>query len=324
MLIAYCPSTSGLQRRQIKAGEVLPMTAVWVDMLDPTHEEQLAVQRLMGAEIPTREEIASIETSARLYDEPGALVMTAVLPMAAKTPDPKLSSVTFVLSSKRLATVRYGNPQSIDICSRKVQSDASISQNGLGVFMALMEIIVDRAANVIEEISGQFDVIAQKVFEEGISARSNETYLGAIKTQGRLGLQVAKMHDVCASFTRLLLYLHSHGRKVSLSEMDAGLLKAFEQDLHSIKEHGDALDGKLSFLQDATLGLVSLEQNQIAKTFSVLGLIFLPPTLIASIYGMNFANMPELNWKMGFLYSVGMMGVSVGLTFLFLRNRKLL
>ena len=98
----------------------------------------------------------------------------------------------------------------------------------------------------------------------------------------------------------------------------------FGRDIHSIKEHGDALDNKLSFLLDATVGLVTLEQNQISKIFTVVSVIFLPPTLIASIYGMNFANMPELNWQLGFLFSLGLMVSSVGLTFLFFRWKRLL
>ncbi|MBD8877870.1 magnesium transporter CorA family protein [Roseibium polysiphoniae] len=324
MIISYCPSSAGLERREVAAGEPLPSTSVWIDMVQPTHEEQLAAEKLMGAEIPTREEIASIETSARLYDEPGAIVMTGLLPMAARTPDPELSSVTFVLSSKRLVTVRYGDPQSIVICGRKVQKDATIPHTGPAVFFTLMEIIIDRSADVMEEASRHFDEMSFRVFEEGITARKGSVYQEAIKTQGRIGLQVAKMHDVCASLSRLLLFLDSHGRKVSLSDEQYLTCKSFGRDIHSIKEHGDALDNKLSFLLDATIGLVNLEQNQIIKVFSVLGVIFLPPTLIASIYGMNFINMPELKWHLGFVFSIALMFASVAMTYFFLRWKKLL
>jgi magnesium transporter len=324
MIIAYCPTSSGLQRQEVPAGAPLPLTSVWIDMIRPSREEQQAAEKLMGAEIPTRDEIASIETSARLYDEPGAIVMTALLPLAARTPDPQMSSVTFVLSSKRLVTVRHGDPQSIDLCSRKVQTDSTIAHTGPAVFMTLMEIIVDRAADVMEEASGHFDSLSMSVFEEEISFSNSDIYLTAIKKQGRIGLQVAKMHDVCASLSRLLLFLDSHGRKVSLSEEQFKACKSFGRDVHSIKEHGDALDNKLSFLLDATIGLVNLQQNQAIKIFSVLGVIFLPPTLIASIYGMNFLNMPELKWQLGFIFAIGIMFASVALTYLFLRWKKLL
>ncbi|WP_417670675.1 magnesium transporter CorA family protein [Roseibium sp.] len=324
MIIAYCPSSSGLERREIDEGAPVPSTAVWLDLMAPTHTEQLAAEKLMGAEIPTREEIASIETSARLYDEPGAIVMTAVLPMAARLPDPELSSVIFVLSSKRLVTVRYGEPQSIKLVSRQIQTDTTLAHTGPAVFLALMERIIDRAADVMEEASSKYDEMSIKVFEEGITSGGSSLYNDAIKTQGRLGLQIAKMHDVCTSLSRLLLFLESHAKKVSLSDDQIQSCRSFGRDIHSIKEHGDALDNKLSFLLDATIGLVNLEQNQIIKVFSVLGVIFLPPTLIASIYGMNFINMPELQWKLGFVFSIALMGGSIALTYLFLRWKRLL
>lgn len=324
MIIAYCPSSSGLSRIELATGDALPSTSVWIDLYKPTHEEQILAEKLMGAAIPTREEIASIEASARLYDEPGAIVMTALLPMAAKTPDPSKSSVTFVLSSKRLVTVRYGEPQSIALCARKVQADATIAHNGSAIFFALLDIIVDRCANVLEEASSEYDDLSLQVFEEGLTLRKTRSYQAAIKAQGRIGLQIAKMHDVCTSLSRMMLFLSSHAQKVSMSDEQIDLCKMTGRDIHSIKEHGDALDNKLSFLLDATVGLVTLEQNQIIKIFSVLGVIFLPPTLIASVYGMNFQNMPELEWQFGFLFSIAMMFGSVVATFLFFRLKKLL
>ncbi|WP_417685190.1 magnesium transporter CorA family protein [Roseibium sp.] len=324
MIIAYCSSARGLERRELSGDDQIPSTAVWIDLLRPTDEELHSAEALMGAEIPTRAEIASIETSARLYDEPGAIVMTALLPMAVKMVDPELSSMTFVLSAKRLVTVRYGEPQSVAQFVRRLKNDTELDHAGPSMALGLIEQIIDRAADVMEEASRGFDRISVRVFEEGISARGKSVYQEAIREQGRLGLQVAKMHDVCTSLARLLLYLENHGRKVSLSDDQVVACQSYGRDIHSIKEHGDALDNKLSFLLDATVGLVTLEQNQIFKIFSVLGVIFLPPTLIASIYGMNFVNMPELQWQAGFLFSIGLMATSIVLTYVFLRWKRLL
>ena len=191
MIIAYCPSPSGLSRIELAPGDSVPAKSMWIDLLRPTHEEQLAAEKLMGVEIPTREEIASIETSARLYEEPGAVVMTALLPMAAKTLDPELSSMTFVLSPKRLVTVRYGEPQSIARFARKVQSDPAVGHTGADILFAMLDIIVDRCADVMEEASSQYDALAQQVFEEGLSSRknrnlSNRDYgAGTHRTTGR-------------------------------------------------------------------------------------------------------------------------------------------
>ncbi len=324
MITAYCPSIKGLERIELAPGTPLPTTSVWIDLFSPTPEEQQVAERLMGAQIPNREEIASIETSERLYAEPGAVVMTAQLPIAARTIDPTLSSVTFILNSKRLVTLRYGEPKSIQILSRKVQSDSSIAHRGPAVFFALLDIIVDRCADEMENASAHYDALSLEVFGEGLNTRKTASYQIAIKRLGQIGLHVSKMHDVCTSLLRLMLFLSTHAKRLALSEEQDADCKMYSRDIHSIKEHGDALDNKLAFLLDATVGLVTLEQNQISKIFTVLGLVFLPPTLIASIYGMNFSNMPELKWEQGFAFSLGLMFVSVVATFLFFRWKKLL
>ncbi|MCX2723685.1 magnesium transporter CorA family protein [Roseibium salinum] len=324
MIIAYCPSTTGLERIELPPGAPLPSTSVWIDLVSPTHEEQLAAEKLMGAEIPTREEIASIETSERLYVEPGAVVMTAQLPIATRMIDPAVSSVTFVLNTKRLVTVRYGEPKSIVILSKKVQFDATIAHRGPAVFFAMVDIIVDRCADEMESASTWYDELSIQVFGEGLNTRKTGSYQVAIRRLGQIGLHVSKMHDVCTSLSRVMLFLSAHAKRVGLSEEQTAECKMYSRDIHSIKEHSDALDNKLSFLLDATVGLVTLEQNQITKIFTVLGVIFLPPTLIASIYGMNFSNMPELQWQQGFAYSLALMFASVIATFLFFRWKGLL
>ncbi|MBN9669277.1 magnesium transporter CorA family protein [Roseibium aggregatum] len=324
MIIAYCPSVKGLERIELAPGAPLPATSVWIDLFSPTQEEQKAAEKLMGAEIPTREEIASIETSERLYAEPGAVVMTAQMPMATRTVNSTLSSVTFVLNSKRLVTVRYGEPKTLAILSRKVQGDVTLERKGPAIFFAMLDIIVDRCADEMEDASSSYDELAHQVFGEGLNMRKTASYQDAIKQLGQIGLKVAKMHDVCTSLIRALLFMGTHEKRLGFSAEQLLECKTFGQDIHSIKEHGDALDNKLAFLLDATVGLVTLEQNQISKIFTVLGVIFLPPTLIASIYGMNFENMPELKWQQGFGFSLGMMLISVILTFLFFRWKRLL
>ncbi|ASP36373.1 magnesium transporter CorA family protein [Labrenzia sp. VG12] len=324
MIIAYCPSVNGLDRHELAPGDAVPATSVWIDLVAPTPEEQQAAEKLMGAEIPTRDEIASIETSERLYLEPGAVVMTAQLPIATRMIDPALSSVTFVVSAKRLVTVRYGEPKSITIASKRVQADKTIPHNGPAVLFTMLDIIVDRCADEMESASAKYDELAVEVFGDGLNTRKTASYQIAIKRLGQIGLHVSKMHDVCTGLARMLFYISTHAKRLGLNDDQLADCKMYGRDIHSIKEHGDALDNKLAFLLDATVGLVTLEQNQISKIFTVLGLIFLPPTLIASIYGMNFTNMPELEWQQGFLFSIGLMLVSVVATFLFFRWKRLL
>lgn len=324
MIVAYCPSVNGLDRIEVANHAPVPATAVWIDLVRPTADEQAAAEKLMGAKIPTRQEIISIETSERLYLEPGAVVMTALLPIAAKIPDPVLSSVTFIASAKRLVTVHYGDPGSLAFLSKKLQADATVAHRGPAVLCALLDIIVGRCADEMENASARYDELALKVFGDGLNTRKTSSYKISIQQMGQVGLKVARMHDVCASLARLVLFMTTHAKRLQLDEDQIGECKMFSRDIHSIKEYGDALDNKLNFLLDATVGLVTLEQNQISKIFTVLGVIFLPPTLIASVYGMNFANMPELNWDQGFLFSIGLMVLSVAFTFITFRWLRLL
>lgn len=324
MIIAYCPSVDGLERIEVAMGTPLPATSVWIDLICPEPEERAEAERLMGAAIPTQQDITSIETSERLYLEPGAIVMTAQMPGVVHSASPAVSAVTFVVSAKRLVTVRYGEPGSLAFLARKVQSDQTIAHMGPAVLFALLDIIVDRCAEEMEDASACYDDLALKVFGDRLNTRKTASYKVAIKQLGRIGLKVAKLHDVCASLSRLLLFMGTHAKRLNLSEEQIEDCRMFGRDVHSIKEHGDALDNKLTFLLDATIGLVSLEQNQISKIFTVLGLIFLPPTLIASVYGMNFVNMPELQWEQGFLFSIGLMLVSVAVTFFAFRWMRLL
>ena len=171
MIIAYCPTVKGLERLELASGAPLPTTSVWIDLIAPTQEEQKAAEKLMGAEIPTRDEIASIETSERLYLEPGAVVMTAQLPIATQMIDPALSSVTFVVNAKRLVTVRYGEPKSIALLSRKVQADSTIAHKGPAVLFTMLDIIVDRCADEMESASARYDKLAVQVFGDGLNMR---------------------------------------------------------------------------------------------------------------------------------------------------------
>ena len=324
MIVVYCPSSQGLERIEVDVSSPLPVTAAWIDLSSPTKEERAAVEKLVGAQIPTREDMMSIETSERLYLEPGAVVMTSQLPGSSATYDPTLSSVTFVLNQKRLVTIRYGAQRPLELLSRKVQSDNTIAHLGPALMFALMDLIVDLCADDMESASAHYDQLAFKVFDDNFNTRKTANYKSTIKNIGLVGLKVARMHDTCSSLARMLLYISSHASRLKLDDEQSQDCKMYGRDIHSIKEHGDALDNKLNFLLDATVALVTLEQNQISKIFTVLGLVFLPPTLIASVYGMNFTNMPELKWEQGFLFSIGLMGVSVLLTFLLFRWKRLL
>lgn len=296
----------------------------WIDLVEPTEEERRLICESTGLDVPTREEMVEIETSSRLYQENDTLFMTATLPYVGSKTVPETTAVTFVLNKTQLITVRYGNPRSIELFQQRLEKDPNCGKSPAQALLGMLDIIVDRVADLIEHAAGEIDRMSVSIFNDGISARKADGYKKAIKKIGRTGILVAKMHEVIATLTRLIFFLDQGASIAGLSKTHKSQLKTLSRDLRSIREHGDALDTKLNFLLDATVGLVNLEQNQIIKIFSVVAVVFMPPTLIASVYGMNFIDMPELKWALGYEFSIFLMVLSAMITWGFFRIKKLL
>ena len=299
-------------------------TPFWIDIVRPTPEESALVEKVTGLDLPTREEMVEIEASSRLYGENDALYMTATLPNISTQPTPETTTVTFVINATQLLTLRHGEPKSFDLFRQRLSKDAAVAASPANALMSLLDVIVDRIADLVELSAGEVDAMSSTIFGKGISSRRSGDYKDAINRIGSTGISLGKVHDSIATLTRLIYFLTQASDTAGLSKVQRSHLKTLSRDLHSIKEHGTALDNKLNFLLDATIGLVNLEQNQIIKIFSVVAVFFLPPTLIASIYGMNFSDMPELRWDLGYEFSIGLMAVSAVITWAFFRLKKLL
>ncbi|WP_029060119.1 CorA family divalent cation transporter [Stappia stellulata] len=324
MMTAYIREGAGLRPDARQAGAPVPADTVWLDLVLPDADERHAASAWIGAPVPSGEDIAAIETSERLYETNGALVMTAVLSLIARDPDPRVSTLKLVATPERIVTIRQSDALSVELAARRLASRMVQGATGTDVLFILLDAVADRAADVIEEASAEFDAVSSSVFGKGIDSRKAASYKATIKQIGEIGLKVARMHDCCASLERLFVFLTLHAKTLRLTGPQRSQCKALGRDIRSIREHANALDAKLNFLLDATVGLVNLEQNQIIKIFSVLAVVFLPPTLIASIYGMNFEGMPELSWTYGYPFSILIMVASVLVTFMYFRWKKLL
>lgn len=297
--------------------------AIWFDLIAPTAAEDRYVEAAIGAPIPTRDEMLEIEASSRLYVEGGASYMTATLISQADTDLPRTTAVTFILMGDRLVTVRYDEPRPFSIfLTRAVKPGGGIS-SGREVLIGLLDAVTDRLADVLERVGLDVEQISDHVFAETISKKGDQpdTYTRIIKSIGRQGALIGKIQESLVSLTRLLIFLSEDTSRASLGRDDKVHLRSIIQDARSLTEHATSLSNKVTFLLDATLGLVSLQQNTIVKIFSVLAVVFMPPTLIASIYGMNFHTMPELDWELGYPMAIGFMVASVGATFAVFKSR---
>jgi magnesium transporter len=301
----------------------MPPGVVWIDLFQPTATEVHAVEKLVGVELPTSEEMREIESTSRLYCEHGARFMTTPLLVSTESDSPHATEIGFVFVGAYLVTLRWEDTQSFRLIAAQFDRRALVTRDQ--AFIALVESIVDRQADLLERISKETEELSQRIFTRIQAAKESEKNLReAIYRLGRSGGLITQQRECIVALSRLVQYA-SHedfdepnpGRASTLYPR----LKPVARDLQSLSEFGGFLSNKINFMLDATLGLINIEQNSIVKIFTVAAVIFLPPTLVASLYGMNFEHMPELKWQWGYPFSIVLMIASVIVPFVFCRRK---
>jgi magnesium transporter len=295
---------------------------VWIDLIDPTDEEEAGLEARLGIDLPSKEDMEEIEISSRLYREDGAVFMTAILPAQADGDDPHVAPVSFVLTHDQLITVRYHDPRAFATFAARARKVAAGYDTPDGVLVALLEAIVDRLADILERTGRDIDRISRGVFKHG-GARPTKSrdFQKVLEDLGRAGDLTSNLRDSLVTLERMSGYLAQVAIQRKCPEDTRESIKTLSRDVHSLSDHSGFLSQKITFLLDATLGMISIEQSAIIKIFSVVAFVFLPPTLIASIYGMNFEVMPELGWRFGYPMAIAMMVASAVLPYLFFKHR---
>lgn len=295
---------------------------VWIDLFNPTREEQVALEKLLGVAIPTRDEMEEIEISSRLYNEDDASFMTATLPALVDGEDPQMQPVTFVLTDSRLITVRYHEPRAFQTFPLRAEKVPMGCETAEGVLLALLETIVARLADILERAGHEIDGISRDVFKRR-DGRPTPTkdFQVIIESIGRKGDLTSKLRESLLTLELLIGFLNQATVQRKTGEAVRERIKTLSRDVRSLTDHASFLSQKITFLLDATLGMITIEQNAIIKIFSVAAVVFLPPTLIASIYGMNFEFMPELKWLWGYPFALSLMVISAILPYAFFKRR---
>jgi magnesium transporter len=296
---------------------------VWIDLLHPTKEEEDSVEQLIGVGIPTREEMEEIEISSRLYAENGAYVMTATLPAQADGDRPEMLPVTFVLAGTRLVTVRYHEPRAFQTFPLRAEKADMGCTSGETILISLLEAIVDRLADVLERASREVVDISHDIFQstEKKASKRDRDFQEILQRIGSKEDLVSKIQDSLLTLQRLSGFLANVvGKDINGKDVRARV-KTLSRDVISLSDHASFQTQKITFLLDATLGMINIQQNAIIKIVSVAAVVFLPPTLVASVYGMNFEIMPELKWFIGYPMALGLMVVSAVLPFWFFRRK---
>ncbi|HEV2613199.1 MAG TPA: magnesium transporter CorA family protein [Gammaproteobacteria bacterium] len=320
MIIAYIVRKT-LEPREIAAGNSdFLKEAVWVDLISPSIEEEKLVEQVMNLGIPSRAEMAEIETSSRLYKEHNTLFMTAAMIAQGDTSEPKLDPITFVLTDKQLVTIRYIEPQAFKTFSAHLYKLESSEQNAFHLFIGLLDASIDRLADLLELVGHRLDAYSKTIFRPTDDTSEKIDYKKLMQEIGANGDLTTKARESLINLNRLVAFFGQTTIAKTGTEEHPHVATQ-SKDIVALSDHAHFLSSKISFLLDATLGMVNIEQNNIIKIFSVAAVIFLPPTLIASIYGMNF-HIPELSWKFGYGYSLVLMVLAALLPFRYAKYKK--
>ena len=332
LIVVHTSSTgpgefSAVSRKVLDQTEPIPEGAVWIDLIDPTVEEDQRVQHFVGAPIPTRADPDYAEPPEAQYAENGVRYLQAsILSEPKDTPD--TTDVTFVVAPTALVTVRYHACDSFDIFGQRLCKAPSRALSPEAVAIGLVNTAINRSARALSQVGLSLDQIASRVFRAKENKENrNQIYSDTLWDLGREDEKISNLRESFVSIERLLLFLSAEGNgdggkpDKALKAARASTKTAL-RDLQSLEEDASFKAQKVQFLLDATLGLINLAQNDIIKLFSVLAVIFMPPTVIASIYGMNFKVMPELEWTWGYPMAIGLMVCAAVLPYVFFRWKK--
>jgi magnesium transporter len=320
MLNCFVPEPQGLSRLEPPPAAI-PEHCLWVDLLEPTLEEEQAVERFLAVDVPTHEEMREIETSNRLYEENGALYMTATVVARIDTDRPETAAVTFILARNKLITKRYHDTLPFRRYSAHVQRQSGVPASAAAVLAGLLESVIERSADILERVGADLDETSAGIFAQRHNGTSVSRDMRAVMQRiGRSGDLVSKTRESLVSLGRFLSFVQQSAALVLAQDLRARF-RTLTRDVTALSDHASFLNTKTSFLLEATLGLINSEQNDIIKIFSVAAVVFLPPTLIASIYGMNFHFIPELSWPVGYPLALLTMVASAVLPYWFFKRR---
>jgi len=297
---------------------------VWIDLCEASDAERALVERATGLRVPAREELSEIENSSRLSAHAGVLTLSMPTVTRARGHS-TISPLGFVLSRERLLTVRYNEMPVFDSFAEEFP-EGDRPRTAVAAFVGLLEAIGDHLADLLEHVAGELETISRRVFTPRGSdrkgrAREDALLQETLQSIGRAADLVSHIRDSLLGVGRIAGYVYEAASDWTPAELRSRFT-TLRQDIASLNDYDAQMTNKAQFLLDATLGLINLAQNDIIKLFSVLAVIFMPPTVIASIYGMNFKVMPELEWRWGYPLAICLMICAAVLPYLFFRWKR--
>jgi magnesium transporter len=323
MITAFKSNGERLQRMDLTRDHL--RDALWIDLESPTVAEEDAVEASLGIGIPTREDMQEIEISSRIYREGGVLFLTAQIVATVEARETEIGPVTFVVLPDRLVSVHYHRPGSLSHFAEWAMRHDTPLTTGVDALLGVLEAAVDRLADILEGEARRLDNLSTAIFAAHRPSGKGETLAVVLQRIGRAEDLNAKVGESLGTIQRLVGHLAVTSQPpegLALKARERSAVRVLLQDIRSLREAATVQTEKIRFLLDATLGVINIRQSDIIKIFSVVAFVFLPPTLIASIYGMNFEHMPELAWPWGYPMALGAMVLSAVVPWAFFRWKK--
>jgi magnesium transporter len=299
-------------------------TPHWIDLLDPTPDEAAEVAAQWGIHIPSRNSLQEVESSSRTRAEGSVLYMSMPLAMEDASAGFAPLPLGFILSPERLVTIRYSEVHAFPNVIAQAAADPHMS--AAAVFVAIIDGMVDYSADMLENASGSLAAVSASTFgRSGATATSHSRRVSqalreSLKSVGTAGDHLSRIRQSLLGLQRIVGFVSEMAAAWLLPEAKTHL-KSAQQDLTSLVDFDAHLFGKTQFLLDAILGFINTEQNEIFRVLTIASVVGIPPTLLASMYGMNFHNMPELAWRWGYAYGLVLIAISTLLPILWFKRR---
>ena len=314
MINLFVRQAHGLKRLD-PAPAALPDECIWVDLVEPSPDEERMIEQALAIDVPTREEMKEIEASSRLYEEHGALFMTATVATKLDTDLPESAQVTFILKKNRLVTNRYVDPLPFRRFIAYAERHPSSSSSAPVLLSGLIESVINRIADVLERVGTDLDTLSAEIFAPPRRRlRAARNFRLVLDRIGQSGDLTSKARESLVSLGRVLAFVQQ-SPLIPLDKATTERFRSLSRDVLALSDHSSFLGNKTTFLLEATLGMINIDQNNIIKIFSVVTVFMLPPSVIVGWFGMNFSHLPWLQTDHGPLIALGLMLLSALIPF---------
>lgn len=301
-----------LSLMNVTPGDALPPDVIWLDVMQPSEEESEWLEKLFVEDVPDEDDMDDLESSSRFRICPDGVHILSLFPQRLAN-DTRGVNMSFILRKNLLISFREDDVSIVRLLRYHIRFGKADIKNALDILIILQDLKVDQLSDLIEDSYGVLDETADQIMNED---RVEDTLRELIRQEELNGQILQALYD-----TRRALRFVKKSMETTLDDKQERTIDEVLNDIESILPHTQFLSNKINFQLEASMGYTNHKQNKIIKIFSVAAVVFMPPTWIASVYGMNFSVMPELSWQFGYPLSLLLMALSAACTYYFFRKK---